>query len=72
MTTDRVVVAYQLQMVASVNPDVLCDVTVVHPLGDHRESPSFKSVRDSNEAENVGMGKVSPHNNLSTKPLHRV
>ena len=70
--TDCVVVAYQLQMVASVNSDVLYYVTVVHPLGDHRESPSFKSVRDSNEAENVGMGKVSLHKNLSAKPLHSV
>ena len=54
-TVDRAVVAYQLQVVTSVYTNVLHDVAVGHPLGDRRESPVLKCVRDSDEGENVGM-----------------
>ena len=69
---DRADAAYQLQVIARVCANVRHDVTVGHPLGDHRESPNFKGVRNPNEAENVGMGQIFPRDNLFAEPLHSV
>jgi hypothetical protein len=69
---DHTIVAYQPQVVASVTTDVRHDVTVDHPLGDHRESPALKGVRDSNEIENVWMGQALPQGNFFAEPLHSV
>ena len=72
MTTDYMIVAYQLQVIASVSADVRQDVTVDHPLGDHRKSAILKGIRDSNEIENVGMRQILPQGGAPAKPLHRV
>ena len=47
--------AYKLQMISSVCADVLHDVTVGHPFGDHREPPIIEGVGDSDKTENIGM-----------------
>ena len=40
---------YELQVIASVIADVLQDVAVCHPFGDHREPPILEGVRNSDE-----------------------
>ena len=68
---DHTIVTYQLQEIARVGTDVRHDVTVDHPLRDHRESSVLKGIRDSDEIKNVGMGQIFPHGDLFAEPLHK-
>lgn len=70
MTRNHVVVAHQLQVITSVGTDVLRDVTVGHPFGNHRQPPFPEGVRDSDEVKNVGMGQVLPHGDLFAEALY--
>ena len=66
------VMAYELQMVSSVITDVLRDVSVGHPFGDHSESPILEGVRNANKVEDVWMGQVLPNGNSLTEVLYGV
>ena len=72
MEVDHAIIAYQLQVVASIDSNVPHDVTIGHPFGDHRKFPIFEGVRDSDKIENVGMGQILPDGNLFAEALHSV
>ena len=59
-------------MISGVISDVLHDVTVGHPFGDHGEPPVLESVRNSEKIEDVGMGQVLPQGNFFTEALYSV
>ena len=64
------IVAYKLQVISSVFTDVLYDVTVGHPFGDHREPPVIEGVRDADKTEDIGMRQVLPRGDFFTEMLH--
>ena len=70
MTGEYGIAAYQLQVITSVIADILNDVTFGHPFGDYREPPSLKSVRNTEDTEDVGMGQVLPHGDFCTEALY--
>jgi len=63
---------YEFQVFASILTDVLHDVSVGHPFGDHGEPSVLEGVRDSDEVEDVGMGQVFQQGNLFTETLYGV
>jgi hypothetical protein len=65
-------VAHELQVTASVIANVLHDVAVGHPFGDHREPPILEGVRNADKIEDVWMGQVLPRGNFFTEVLHGV
>jgi len=67
-------VAYQFQVIARVLTDVLHDVAVGHPFGDHREPPilTLKGVRNTDEIEDVGVCYVLPRGDFFTELLYGV
>ena len=69
MTKRCGILAYELQVVASMTSDVLHDVAVGHPFGDRREHPVLEGVENADEIEDVGMGQVLPHSNFFTEML---
>jgi hypothetical protein len=50
------ILAYELQVVASMTSDVLHDVAMGHPFGDRREHPVLEGVENADEIKDVGMG----------------
>jgi len=67
-----VIMTYEFEVVAGVIADVLHDVSIGHPYGDHGEPSILEGIRDSDEVEDVGMGQVLPHDNLFTEALYCV
>jgi len=59
-------------MVSGVITDVLCDVAVGHPFGDHRESSILEGARNTDKVEDVWMGQVLPDGNSLTEILYGV
>ena len=59
-------------MVSSITANVVHDVAVCHPFGDHREPPILKEIRNTDKCENVGMGQVLPHDNFFTELLYNM
>lgn len=69
MANGHKITAHQLQVIAAGTTDVVHDVTVGHPVGNHGEPPVLKGVRDADEVEDVLVGQVLPHGNLFAKAL---
>jgi len=69
VTKGYVITTYEFKVVTSIITDVLHDVSVGHPFGDHRESPVPEGIRNSDQADDVGMGQVLPHGDLFTEAL---
>ena len=63
---------HEFQVITSVIADVLHDVSVGHPYGDHGEPPVPEGVRDSDEIEDVGVKQVLPQSNFFAEALHGV
>ena len=70
MTKKYAIVAYELYMISSVFVDILYDVAVGHPFGDHREPPVIEGVRNADKVEDIRMGQVLPDGNFFTEVLH--
>ena len=66
------ITTYEFKMVAGVIVDVLHDVSVGHPFGDHGEPPVLEGVRNSDKIEDVGMGQVPPQGNFFAEALYGV
>ena len=62
--------AHKLQAIDSVVADVLHDVAVCHPFGDHREPPFLEEVRNADKSENIGMGQNLPRGNFFAEVLY--
>ena len=69
VTKRHEILAYQFQVIASVTTNILRDVPVCHPFGNHREPPILEGVRNADKSEDVGVGQVLPHGNLFTEAL---
>ena len=63
---------YELQVITRTITNILHDVAVGHPFGDHREHPILEGVRGADKIEDIGMGQVLPHDNFFTKVLYGV
>ena len=74
MAKGRSIVAYQLQMIASVSTDILCDLGTRPPLGNHagHPHPFIKGIRCTSELENVGMREAVPQDDLFAEALRNV
>ena len=47
---------YEFQVVTSIAMDVLHDVSISHPFGDHREFPIVECVKNTGKIEDVWVG----------------
>ena len=56
VTKESVTVAYKFQIISSGFTDVLHDVAVGHPFGDHREPSILEGIRNADKSEDIGMG----------------
>jgi len=59
-------------VISVVTANILHDVSVGHPFGDHRETPILEGIRDPDEIEDVWMGQVLPHDHLLAEVLYDV
>ena len=72
MTAGYSIVTYKLKVIASVSTNVLHNITIGHPFGDHREPPTLEGGRDPDEIEDVWMGQILPHGHFFTEVLYDV
>ena len=59
------VVTYKLEVIAGVATNILYDVAVSHPFGDHRESPILEGVGNPDEIKDVWMRRVLPYDRFT-------
>ena len=64
--------AYEFQIISGIFANVLYDVTVGYPFGNHREPPIIEGIRNADKIEDIGMGQVLPHGDFLAEVLRCV
>ena len=70
MTKEYGIATYKLKVISRIAANVLHDITVSHPIRDHREPPILEGVGNPDEIEDVWMGQVLPYGNFFTEVLY--
>jgi len=72
MSTGYAILTYKLKVIAGVSTNVLHNIAVGHPFGDHGEPPIPEGVGNPDEIKDVWMGQILPHSHFFTEVLYDV